>query len=420
MTSAYQDIHPQVTRQIAHWTQAAARLSDLEELASPQAWQRLEHYLGTALRSRLAESVDQLRSAAKRLNDHLRAAHTERDFRNLQHLVDRFRKQYLRTETTLDFYVDAINTRTNENIAGLLRACDRMAEQSMEAVLGPLGKKTPPVLTYIDKGLGASILKAGLRLWDGHTQSPAAAIKIVRHNLYRPTALIHESGHQVAHMLNWNDELAGLLERCLQAGGSILAETWGSWASEIAADTFAFVHTGFAAVAGLHDVLSGDDQWVFRYLPGDPHPVSYIRVLLGTAMCRHCFGKGPWDQMENAWAGKHRLGRAEQEVRQLVQRSLPALPVIARLCLDEPMKAFGGKSLSSRLPPSRVQPDVLEQLAREAGPALFSSSHWVREEGLRLLALSGCRMVAMPEKTAELLEQQRKWMLFLGKAPVLV
>mgnify|MGYP006993421107 CR=1 FL=1 len=37
----------------------------------------------------------------------------------------------------------------------------------MAQLLDQLGKSTPVVLTYIDKGLGASILKAGLRLWDG-------------------------------------------------------------------------------------------------------------------------------------------------------------------------------------------------------------------------------------------------------------
>ena len=44
------------------------------------------------------------------------------------------------------------------------------ATKSMAPLLQPMGKSVPPVLTYIDKGLGASILKAGLRLWDGQTE----------------------------------------------------------------------------------------------------------------------------------------------------------------------------------------------------------------------------------------------------------
>ena len=59
------------------------------------------------------------------------------------------------------------------------------------------------------------------------------------------------------------------------------AWTWSAWASEIAADAFAFVHTGFASVAALHDVLSGERGFVFQHTPGDPHPICYLRVLLG-------------------------------------------------------------------------------------------------------------------------------------------
>ncbi len=63
------------------------------------------------------------------------------------------------------------------------------------------------------------------------------------------------------------------------------ADAWASWSSEIAADAFAFVHTGFASVAALRNILAGDLPMVFRYTQGDPHPVSYIRVLLGVEIC---------------------------------------------------------------------------------------------------------------------------------------
>src|SRR5207244_8444614 len=114
----------------------------------------------------------------------------------------------------------------------------------------------PPVRTYVDKGLGASILRAGLRLWDGGSLSPAAAIKVTRQNLYRPTALIHETGHQVAHIVGWNEELAAALSAALAAEPPELAATWAGWSSEIAADTYAFAHTGYGSVAALHDVVS--------------------------------------------------------------------------------------------------------------------------------------------------------------------
>ncbi len=82
-------------------------------------------------------------------------------------------------------------------------------------MLQPLGPPVPPVLTYVDRALGASILRSGLRLWDGRSISVAAAIKVTRNNLggARPTAILHEAGHQAAFTLGWNDELAGAFRR---------------------------------------------------------------------------------------------------------------------------------------------------------------------------------------------------------------
>ena len=177
----------QIARQVAHWVMAAQRLGSLEDLASQSAWEGLERYVGVVLRQNLLTAVHQLQQQAKFLQVRWQSAETIRDYRQIQHQLVQFRKRYLRTEVLLDFYTDAINTRTNPTIAALLRGCDALCHQSMAPLLQPMGKSVPPVLTYIDKGLGASILKAGLRLWDGQTESAVAAIKIVRHNLYRPT-----------------------------------------------------------------------------------------------------------------------------------------------------------------------------------------------------------------------------------------
>lgn len=407
-------LRTQVARQIAHWTMAASRLEQLETVASPEAWRGLERYLGVTLRRNIAEAVEQLRKEAIVLRSQYNAARTAGDLERLRSGVIAFRGRYMQTETLVDFYGDAVNTRTNPDLAALLRACDAMAIRSMAQVLGPLGKEAPPVLTYVDKGLGASILKAGLRLWDPDTLSSVAAVKIVFHNLFRPTALIHETGHQVAHIIGWNEELARVLERGLPGITRDVAEVWGSWASEIAADTFAFAHTGYAAVASLSDVLSGDDAFVFQNIVGDPHPTPYVRVLLGTEMCTRFFGAGPWDDLAEAWVRSYPLENAKPSTAGFLRRSLPLLPKIVELCLRTPMRAFGGRPLVSLLDPARVKPEALEQLELRTGPALYTSHHWIWTECLRLLALSGSRVATMPERSVEILKQQESWMLRLG------
>ena len=406
----------QLSRQISHWTVAASRLQNLDDLASAEAWKSLERYLGLSIRHHLNKVVERLKRQANLLQAAFDVVHsiTELDRVHLQ-LLD-FRKQYLRAETTLEFYCHAINTRTNPTIAGLLRACDSLAHRSMAKLLDQLGKPTPVVLTYLDKGLGASILKAGLRLWDSTSESPVAAIKIAQHNLPRPTAIIHETGHQIAYITNWNEELALALEEGLSDAPQGVAEAWAGWASEIAGDAFAFVHTGYACVAALHDVVAGDESIVLRRISGDPHPISYLRVLLGVEMCRQFYGAGPWDELATVWVHQYNLEKATPRTESLIRASLPILPKIVEITLSKPMRAFGGRPLSALIDPGLVSPKALESMESSLGEALFTSMHWIWTESLRILALTGLRMSTMPERAPEALKHQVDWMLRLGGA----
>jgi hypothetical protein len=409
-------IQVQLTRQVVHWTTAAADLRRLEDLAAPAAWAGLESYLGLALRRHLDGVVDHLEREGELLRTALAAADTPAMLRAVERRLLAFRRRYLRAEITLDFYADAVNTRTNPRLAGLLRACDTLAHRSMAQALDQLGISTPDVLCYPDGGRGAAILKVGLRLWDGSSESPAAAIKIARHNLLRPTALVHEAGHQVAHLVGWTAELAEALDAGLAGAPAGVAATWASWASEIAADAFAFAHTGYASVAALHDVVADEIDHVFRVVPDDPHPVAYLRVLLGVEMCRHFYGAGPWDDMAAAWRALHPLTDAGAGAEALVRSSLPLLETVVRLALDAPAQAFGGRRLSDLVPPLRNRPDALAALEHRLGEALFTSMHWIWTEALRLMALTGLRLATEPERAQEHLHTQEAWMLRLGGA----
>lgn len=401
---------------MAHWVHAASRL-DLDELASREAWSRLERYLGLSLRRHLQGVIDRLAADARVLHTLHRQARSNTAHAEVRQRLLAFQRQYLRTERTLEFFADAINCRTNPQVAAMLRACDTLAQRSMAQLLDAIGKPTPPAVTYLGEGRGASILKAHQRLWDGEI-CPVAAIKVTRHNLLRPTALVHEAGHGVAQIVGWNEELAQALAAGLQRQGAsaLLADIWASWASEVAADAFSFVHTGFASIAALHDVLDGDPAMVFRYPPGGPHPISYVRVLLGVQMCRHCYGEGPWDALALAWTGTHHLETAPRETREIVEDSLPLLGAVVRVVLEEPMRAFRGHGLRALVQPERVSPAALDELGARLGPALFTSAHWLWSEPLRILGLTGLQLARKPDDGAPILALQQQSMLRLGGA----
>jgi hypothetical protein len=195
-----------------------------------------------------------------------------------------------------------------------------------------------------------------------------------------------------------------------------VAEAWASWASEIAADAFAFVHTGYASVAGLQNVLDGGPDVVFRHIPGDPHPISYIRVLLGVEMCRQFYGAGAWDDLARAWTHLYPLQRVPGVTGSLLRASLPLLPRIVDITLREPVRAFGGRPIVALINPDRVKPETLLALEQQLGSALYTSMHWVWTEALRLLALTGLRMATTTDRGADTFKQTEEWMLRLGGA----
>ena len=161
------DVKRELGRQLEHWRLAATRLDGLESIAPVSAWASLEHYLGVALRQTLGESLRRLHRDGTQLDTMLATAATPVELVRVRNGILELRRRYLRAETSVDFYADALATRAAPRIGALLRACDHLATRSMSEILSPLGRQVPAVLTYLDAGLGASILKAGLRLWDG-------------------------------------------------------------------------------------------------------------------------------------------------------------------------------------------------------------------------------------------------------------
>lgn len=401
-------------RAIAHWRLAGRRLADVESVAPIAAWRGLEHYLGVSLHYTIRDAVARLDRQATALERRLTSAIDDAGVAAIEGPLQDLRRSYVRVETMVDFFADALVTRASPRLGALLRACDHIATRGMAEMLAPLGRQVPAALSYLDRGLGASILKAGLRLWDGVSDNPVAAIKVTRHHLLRCTSVLHEAGHQVAHMLGWNRELARAFHELLVGQSPELAELVVSWTSEISADAFAFVHTGFASVAALHDVIDGPDAVVFQLLPGDPHPVADARLALGIALCREAYGDGPWDTLATTWRARHPLANAPAVLRPALTAAHAASPELARLLLRGRFRAFGGVPITSILDPARVSPAALEQLERTADSAAFKSTYYVWNEAIRLLALTGYRAAQGAGSLERAAKQQETWMLRLG------
>jgi hypothetical protein len=397
-------------RQVAHWLASAKTFRDAEEFASLEAWRSVENDIGVPLRREINRIVEDLIAIGEATARAVAAAKNDPGLTSAAARgVQKFRRRYVQVDTTLDFLGDAVNSRTSPVLRSALATLDKLAVASMTPALRLAGKPVPNVLVYQDKGTGASILRAGVRLWAPGSVMPVAAIKIVRHNLYRPTSLFHESGHQVAHLTGWTDSLRNTLSQAL-ASDRQLQTMWVPWVSEIVADVFAFLHTGYASVAALYDVV-GDAETILRWPIGDPHPVGWLRTVLGCEFSRLCFGaNGPWDDLQQAMIARFPASSADETLAPLLERSLKALPSIARACLESPVPALGGKPMTSVHNPERVSPKALAELERAAGVALWTSTHWRQAEGIRIVALAGLREAERPETATQWINKARGWL----------
>jgi hypothetical protein len=401
----------QAAAEVAHWRLAAEALADLDTVAAPEAWASLEQYLERGVRQRLTGVVASLVQEARALE---RMAAAGYDTVAVRRGVLQLRQRYLQAETVLEFYSEAVGSRTNPTMRALLRGFDTLAGDSMAASLGPLGIPSPPALVYLDKGLGAAILRAGVRLWDEGHPSPAAAIKLTRHNVSYPTAVLHETGHQVGHLTGWNTELGAALYAALAPRSAEVAELWRSWAGEVAADVHAFAQTGWAPLVALANVVDGSTADVYRIRFGDPHPFAWIRVMFNAALCRSWFGSGRWDDVAQVWWERHPPEAAGADVERIARVSVAALGDIVDVCTRRPMHAFRGAPLSAVLDPLQVSPAALQALERQAGGTLLTSSYLRRRYALPILGLLTTRAVTDPDNAGDHRSRLRTWISHLG------
>lgn len=405
----------QLRAELAHWRGAVTSLADLDTVAAPAAWAMLEDYLRLRLRERLERSIAGLAAEGSALAVSLDVGQPPGRLRERLLLL---RRRYIEVETVVDFYGDAVNSRTNATLGAVLGGLDTLACDSMEVVLRPLGVEVPPALVYVDKGMGAAILRAGVRLWGPGGLSPVAAVKLTRHNLGHPTALFHETGHQVAALTGWVPQLAGALHDVLARRSATLADLWPGWASEIAADVHAFVLAGWSPVPALARVVDGPTPAVHRIRIGDPHPPAWLRVMFNVQLCRAAYGAGPWDDLARTWTRRHDPRRAESAGARVAAASLPLLPELAETCLTRRYPAFGGRAITTLADPRLVSPAALDTLERQAGPALLTSTHLARQRPLQVIALLTRDEPPDPGRAAAATRRLHDWLAKLAPIPL--
>ncbi len=220
--------------------------------------------------------------------------------------------------------------------------------------------RAPPIICYLDRNHGAAIRRAYTRL-PGGKENPVAIISVPRERMIGSgiaSSLVHEVGHQAGALIGALPSLRGALERARDASPAT-AKTWSlfhQWISEIFADFWSVARTGVGATLGLIGVVSLPSPFVFRYDPGDPHPIPWVRVRLSVAMGQALFPHPQWARLDAVWRTLYPESLAPQTLRPVLAEVQALAGAFVRLLLGHRPPALRGKSLLEVLPLADLQP----------------------------------------------------------------
>jgi hypothetical protein len=159
--------------------------------------------------------------------------------------------------THFDMFDNVITQRSESEIGVWLSGLDVVSADALqlEGVY-----EAPPVICYLDRGVGASIRRARTRM-PGGGDNPVAIIKVPRERMIGSgiaSSLVHEVGHQAAALLDLVEALRPVLDRLgrERSGEQQAWFLWKRWISEIVADFWSVARVGVASTLGLMGVVS--------------------------------------------------------------------------------------------------------------------------------------------------------------------
>jgi hypothetical protein len=264
-----------------------------------------------------------------------------------------------------DLFSDVLTQRSERDNGVWLRGLDVVAA---DALALPGYYETPPVVCYLDRGVGAAIRRARTRL-PGGGDNPVAIIRVPRERMVGSSvasSLVHEVGHQAAALLDLVKTLrAELQTRIGTHTSNPLLDPWGYWArwiSEIVADFWSVARVGICSTLGLIGVVSLPRPFVFRIGRNDPHPFPWIRVNLSCRIGQALYPHAQWSQLASLWNSFYPTINLPTEQRALLDALLATLPEFIERVLTHRNAALRGRTLASVMETQHRSPLKLASL----------------------------------------------------------
>ncbi|MDO8940305.1 MAG: hypothetical protein Q7U98_14225 [Methylicorpusculum sp.] len=279
-----------------------------------------------------------------------------------QRLFSILRLRFNGVLTQFDLFSDALTQRSENEIGVWLSGLDVVSADALR--LPGDYYDAPPVICYLDRGVGAAIRRARTRL-PGGGENPVAVIRVPRERMVGSSiasSLVHEVGHQAAALLDLVNSLRPVLQGLQRGSGPYNAvwSLWERWISEIVADFWSVARVGIASTLGLMGVVSLPRAFVFRLNLDDPHPPPWIRVKLSCAMGQALYPHPQWERLAGLWDAFYPLNGLEVELRRDFDKLQATLPGFVALLVNHRPKCLRGQTLVDVLEVHKRQPRHLQ------------------------------------------------------------
>ncbi len=312
----------------------------------------------------LARGRSELIRSARRYLAWLRNGDAER--RSLESVYRRYVFLRLRVNAVLtqfDLFADAISQRSEADTGVWLAGLDVLARDAL--ALPNLSYRVPPLLCYLDRGIGAAIRRARTRL-PGGGENPVAIVRVPRERMVGlgiASSLVHETGHQGAAIIDLVSTLRRTMEPMLHESYGDRINPWRywyRWISEIAADLWSVARLGVASTLGLMNVVSLPRVFVFRANLDDPHPTPWIRLLLSAEMGRQLYPHLQWRRLLSLWYASY-PARHDVVHAPVVAALAEHVPTFVQWMLQQRPSGASGQTLARFIADPQLAAERLEE-----------------------------------------------------------
>lgn len=276
------------------------------------------------------------------------------------------RLQFNTVLTQFELFRSVVTQRSEHETGVWLSGLDVVSADALTLAGGYY--RAPPVICYLDRGVGAAIRRARTRL-PGGGMNPVAIIRVPRERMVGSgiaSSLVHEVGHQAAALLGLVASIRPTLQGMQRGSGAdrFAWALWERWISEVLADFWSIGRLGVVSTLGLMGVVSLPRPFVFRLNADDPHPMPWLRVVLSCEMGNALYPHPQWAALRELWESFYPLRHGPLEHRRIFEQLRGTMPAFVAVLANHRVANLRGRSLAEALDVGVRQPGRLARLYR--------------------------------------------------------